>query len=185
MAEVREGDPAPDGSGPLQLAGGSRWATSSSSAASTPRRWACRCWTRRRAGHGPPWAPTGSGSPGPSPRSPRAPATRKGCAGRVSWRRIDVQMVAAGKDDTGAAARRPGRALDDAGCGCCWTTARASPGSSSPMPRSWACRRRGGRSRPGRRRGRGAGPSLRRADRDAGGRRPRRDRGGGPRSPCP
>ncbi len=46
VAEIRDGDAAPDGSGPLSLARGSRWATSSSWAPSTPRRWGSRCWTR-------------------------------------------------------------------------------------------------------------------------------------------
>ena len=49
-AEVRDGDPSPDGAGPLVSARGSRSATSSSSAASTPTRSPSTCSARTGCG---------------------------------------------------------------------------------------------------------------------------------------
>ena len=64
----------------------SRWATSSSSAASTPRRSTCRCSTRTASSSRSRWAPTASGSPARWPRSPRTTTTSSACAGRARSR---------------------------------------------------------------------------------------------------
>ena len=65
----------------------SRWDTSSSSAASTPTRWACRCSTRTASSSPSPWAPTASDLRVGWPPSPRTPSTRSACAGREPSRR--------------------------------------------------------------------------------------------------
>ena len=64
----------------------SRWATSSSSAASTPRRSTSRCSTRTASRSSSRWGPTASASRARSPRSPRRPMTTSGCAGRARSR---------------------------------------------------------------------------------------------------
>jgi hypothetical protein len=56
----------------------SRWATSSSSARSTPRRWTSRSSTSTASSSPSSWGPTASGSPAPSPASPRATTTSSG-----------------------------------------------------------------------------------------------------------
>ena len=109
----------------------SRWATSSSSAASTPTRWTSRCSTRTASWSRSPWAPTASGPPARSPRSPRAPSTSSACAGRATSRPADVHLVAAGKDEAVfAAAERIAHELDQAGVTVLYDdrAARSAPG---------------------------------------------------------
>src|SRR6185437_8205657 len=62
-ADVRPGDPAPDGSGPLAA---SRSGTCSSSAASTPKRWASTRSTRTTSRSASRWGPTAWGCRGSS-----------------------------------------------------------------------------------------------------------------------
>ena len=107
----------------------SRWATSSSSAASTPRRSGSRCWTRTASSSPSPWAPTASGSPAPSPPWPRAPATRTVCAGRGSSRRTTCRSWPPARATT-CSTRPPTWPASSTtpASACCWTTARPAPG---------------------------------------------------------
>ena len=77
----------------------SRWATSSSSAASTPTRWTSRSSTRTASSSRSPWAPTASARRGPWPPSPRARSTSSASAGRATSSPYDVHLVATGKDE--------------------------------------------------------------------------------------
>ena len=99
---------------------------------------------------------------------------------------FDVQLVAAGKDETvSAAAADLAVQLDEAGVAVLLDDRKASPGVKFAdaeimgMPTIVVV----GRG-PGRRRDRGAGPAHRRAPRGAGRRRAGADRGGRPRSPA-
>jgi prolyl-tRNA synthetase len=65
----------PTGPGPWSWPAAWRSATSSSSAASTPRRWTSRSSTRTASWSRSPWGPTASGSPGPWRRSRSPPTT--------------------------------------------------------------------------------------------------------------
>ena len=90
VAEVRDGDPCPCAAPPTVAScsprAASRWATSSSSAASTPTRSTSRCSTRTASSSRSPWAPTASGPPARSPRSPKARSTSWACPGRATSR---------------------------------------------------------------------------------------------------
>ena len=94
-AEVRDGDPCPTTAARASRPpAASRWATSSSSAASTPRRSASRCSTRTASWSPSRWAPTASASPAPSPPIAEAHATTSSaCAGRGRSRPADVHLV--------------------------------------------------------------------------------------------
>jgi prolyl-tRNA synthetase len=86
-AEVRAGDPSPDGTGVLEAARGSRSGTSSSSAASTPTPSPSTRSARTASPSGSPWAPTGSVSRAWWPRSPSRATTSTAWSGRARSRR--------------------------------------------------------------------------------------------------
>ena len=58
-AEVEAGDPAPDGSGPLELARGIEIAHIFALGRASRRPWTSRCWTRTASRSSSPWGPTG------------------------------------------------------------------------------------------------------------------------------
>ena len=131
VAEIREGDPAPDGSGPLRLARGHRDGPHLPARPQVRRGARAQGAGRRTASWSPsPWAPTGSGCPGPSPRSPRAPATSKGLCWPRELAPFDVQLLATGKDEAVAAAAADLARCSSTrpGCRCCSTTARPARG---------------------------------------------------------
>ena len=110
------------GAGRLRSAGArpaaSRWATSSSSAASTPRRSDCKVLdAERQAGHRHHGLVRRRASPAPSPPWPRTPATSKGLCWPRELAPFDVHVVATGKDAAVLDLRPPSSptALDEAG----------------------------------------------------------------------
>ena len=165
-AEVRDGDPCPDcdDGHAARPPAASRWATSSSSAASTPTRWTCRCSTRTASSSRSRWAPTASASPAPSPRSPRTPTTSSAWSGRARSPRPTCTSSPPAR--TRRSSRPPTRLadeLDAAGPRPCSTTTgpRSRPGVKFKdaeligVPDD-----RRGRQGPGRRRRRGQGPGA-------------------------
>ena len=117
-AEVRDGDPCPRGDGGvLELRrAASRSATSSSSAASTPRRSTSGCSTRTASSSRSRWAPTASARRARSRRSRRTPTTSSALAWPREVAPADVHLVATGKDEAiFAAAERLADELDKQG----------------------------------------------------------------------
>ena len=128
-AEVRAGDPAPDATGCSRPRAGSRSGTSSSSAASTPTRSPSTRWGRTPSRSGSPWAPTGSGCPGWSRRSPSRATTRPGWSGRARWPRSTCTWWwPASPRSCWPAARRWPPSCRPRGSRWCSTTARPRPG---------------------------------------------------------
>ena len=116
-------------------AAASRSGTSSSSAAGTPTRSASTCSARTASRYGPPWAATGSASPGRWRRSPSSTTTSAAWSGRARWRRPTCTW----SRPAGTTSRRPRRArraeLAGAGLRVLVDDRRGCrPASSSPTP---------------------------------------------------
>ena len=166
VAEIREGDPAPDGSGPLQLARGIEMGH----IFQLGRKYAEALGLQVLDQNGKLVTVT-MGSYGVGVSRAVAAVAEGTCDEKgLCWPRelapFDVQLLAAGKDeavprpptDLATAARR-GRGLGAAG------RPQGQPGGEVRRRRDHGhADHRGGRPRPGRRRDRGAGPADRRAD---------------------
>jgi prolyl-tRNA synthetase len=134
-AEVRRGDPCPScgQAGPAVRRAASRWATSSSSAASTPRRWTSRSSTR-----------TASSSPCHGLLRhrglPCGRLHRRGQPRRVrpdlaaGGRPADVHIVATGKDDEVFVRRRAARDRDALAAGPRVSTSSTTTGRGKVSP---------------------------------------------------
>ena len=91
--EVREGDPAPDGSGPLEAARGIEMGHIFQLGRKYARRWGCRCWTATASWPRSRWVPTASASPARWRPWPRRTTTTRAWSGPATWPRHTCTLL--------------------------------------------------------------------------------------------